>query len=169
MVVDKEEEAGGGGGGGGAGGIQNQKQEPHTKMWGKREREDRIEQNSVAWDPQSPIHQKKVVKFTKQHQKRRSLRTQAPHKPRKGFLQKKEISDFRMVRVLSYEPKHLFLDGFTRKLTKRPPRNSPRPRGRPFCRPRDLCVGWSSRCSAPPGSPSLVLQVVTVLTLGKFG
>ena len=26
---------GGGAGGGGAGGIQNQKQEPHTKMWGK--------------------------------------------------------------------------------------------------------------------------------------
>ena len=26
--------AGGGGAGGGAGGIQNQKQEPHTKMWG---------------------------------------------------------------------------------------------------------------------------------------
>ena len=26
---------GGEGGGGGGGGIQNQKQEPHTKMWGK--------------------------------------------------------------------------------------------------------------------------------------
>jgi len=25
----------GGGGGGGGGGIQNEKQEPHTKMWGK--------------------------------------------------------------------------------------------------------------------------------------
>ena len=25
-----------GGGGGGGGGIQNQKQEPHTKMWGKK-------------------------------------------------------------------------------------------------------------------------------------
>ena len=28
-------EAAGGGGGGEGGGIQNQKQEPHTKMWGK--------------------------------------------------------------------------------------------------------------------------------------
>ena len=30
----------GGGGGGGAGGIQNQKQEPHTKVWGKRCKKD---------------------------------------------------------------------------------------------------------------------------------
>jgi len=37
---EEEEEAGGGGGGGGGGpeeaGVQNQKQEPHTKMWGKK-------------------------------------------------------------------------------------------------------------------------------------
>ena len=38
LCVDKlEEEAAGGGGGGEGGGIQNQKQEPHTKMWGKKE------------------------------------------------------------------------------------------------------------------------------------
>ena len=42
MVVDKVvcervwlTKMGGGGGSGGGGGIQNQKQEPHTKMWGK--------------------------------------------------------------------------------------------------------------------------------------
>ena len=37
MVVDKDGggAGGGGAGGGGAGGIQNRKQEPHTKMWGK--------------------------------------------------------------------------------------------------------------------------------------
>ena len=43
MVVDKVvcervwlTKMGGGGGSGGGGGIQNQKQEPHTKMWGKK-------------------------------------------------------------------------------------------------------------------------------------
>ena len=36
MVCDKDgQEEAGGGGGGGAPGIQNQKQEPHTKFWGK--------------------------------------------------------------------------------------------------------------------------------------
>ena len=41
MVGDKvvsERRGGGGGGQGGGGGIQNQKQEPHTKMWGMLER-----------------------------------------------------------------------------------------------------------------------------------
>ena len=36
LCVDKLEEEAAGGGGGEGGGIQNQKQEPHTKMWGKR-------------------------------------------------------------------------------------------------------------------------------------
>ena len=35
LCVDKLWAGGAGGGGGGGGGIQNQKQEPHTKMWGK--------------------------------------------------------------------------------------------------------------------------------------
>ena len=35
VCVDKLWAGGAGGGGGGGGGIQNQKQEPHTKMWGK--------------------------------------------------------------------------------------------------------------------------------------
>ena len=38
-VLTKWRRAGGRGGGeGGGGGIQNQKQEPHTKLWGKRSR-----------------------------------------------------------------------------------------------------------------------------------
>ena len=36
LCVDKLWAGGAGGGGGGGGGIQNQKQEPHTKMWGKK-------------------------------------------------------------------------------------------------------------------------------------
>ena len=36
MVCDKVVCESGRGGGGGRGGIQNQKQEPHTKMWGKK-------------------------------------------------------------------------------------------------------------------------------------
>ena len=35
LCVDKLWAGGAGGRGGGGGGIQNQKQEPHTKMWGK--------------------------------------------------------------------------------------------------------------------------------------
>jgi len=35
VVEEEEEEAGGGGGGPEEAGVQNQKQEPHTKMWGK--------------------------------------------------------------------------------------------------------------------------------------
>ena len=38
MVCDKVVCESGRGGGGGRGGIQNQKQEPHTKMWGKKTR-----------------------------------------------------------------------------------------------------------------------------------
>ena len=39
VVCDGGEEGGGGGGGpGGAPGIQNQKHEPHTKLWGKNEK-----------------------------------------------------------------------------------------------------------------------------------
>ena len=34
--MSKWEEAAGGGGGGGREYIQNQRKEPHTKMWGKR-------------------------------------------------------------------------------------------------------------------------------------
>ena len=37
VVCDRREE-GGGGGPGGAPGIQNQKHEPHTKLWGKNEK-----------------------------------------------------------------------------------------------------------------------------------